>query len=68
MQEIEFYCKVCKKSMKMYYTLTGDVNASVLNGVVIRCHTHKCIRAVTLKHFTEEDILKRTDANGKCFL
>ena len=24
MQEIEFYCKKCRKSMKISYTLTGD--------------------------------------------
>lgn len=68
MQEIEFYCKICKKSMKMSYILTGDKDAPVMNGVIIRCHTRKCTRALTLKKFTEGDILKRTNANGKCFL
>ena len=68
MQEIEFYCKKCKKSMKMAYTLTGGDNAPAMNGISIRCHTHKCTRVVTLKNFTEGHVLKRTDSRGKCYL
>ncbi|SFK53054.1 hypothetical protein SAMN05216390_101481 [Lachnospiraceae bacterium KH1T2] len=68
MQEIEFYCKKCKKSMKMAYALTGDMDTPAMNGIIIRCHTHKCTRAVTLKNFTERDILKRADLHGKCYL
>ena len=35
MQEIEFYCKKCRKSMKMSYTLTGDKDAPAMNGISI---------------------------------
>ena len=31
MQEIEFYCKKCRKSMKMSCTLTGDKDAPAMN-------------------------------------
>jgi len=68
MQEIEFYCKKCKKSMKMAYTLAGDDNFPAMNGIIIRCHTRKCTRVVTLKNFTEGKIIQRADASGRCYL
>ena len=54
MQEVEFYCKKCRKSMKMSYTLTVDKDAPAMNGISIRCHTHKCTRVLTLKNFREK--------------
>ena len=68
MQAIDFYCKKCRKSMRISYALTGDDNASAMNGIIIKCHTHKCTRVVTLKNFTEGQIKERTDALGKCYL
>lgn len=68
MQMIDFYCKKCRKSMKMSYELTGDESAPVMNGIIIRCHTHKCTRVVTLKNYTEGQIRSRADAQGKCYL
>ena len=68
LQAIDFYCKKCKKSMRISYALTGDDNASAMNGIIIKCHTHKCTRVVTLKNFTEGQIKERTDALGKCYL
>ena len=68
MQEIEFYCKKCRKSMKMSYELTGDKDTPVMNGISIRCHTHKCTRVVTLKNFTEENIVVRAGSTGRCYL
>ena len=68
LQAIDFYCKKCKKSMRISYALTGDDNASAMNGIIIKCHTHKCTRVVTLKNFTEGQIIERTDALGKCYL
>ena len=47
---------------------TGDRTAPAMNGIMIKCHTHKCTRVVTLKNFTEGQILERTDALGKCYL
>ena len=68
MQEIEFYCKKCRKSMKMSYELTGDKDTPVMNGISIRCHTRKCTRVVTLKNFTEGKIEQRANASGRCYL
>ena len=68
MQAIDFYCKKCKKSMRISYALTGDDNVPAMNGIIIKCHTHKCTRVVTLKNFTEGQIKERTDALGKCYL
>ncbi len=68
MQEIEFYCGKCKKSMKMAYILSGDDKAPAMRGIVIRCHTRKCNRVVTLQSFTEGQIKTRTDALGRYYL
>ena len=68
LQAIDFYCKKCKKSMRISYALTGDDNASAMNGIMIKCHTNKCTRVVTLKNFTEGQIKSRADAHGKCYL
>ena len=68
MQAIDCYCKKCRKSMRISCALTGDDNAPVMNGTIIRCHTHKYTRVVTLKNFTEGKIKERADAHGKCYL
>ena len=68
MQEINFFCKKCKKSLKMSYKLSGNDNTPALNGIMVRCHTNKCTRVVTLKNFTEGQIKERTDSFGKCYL
>ena len=59
MQEIEFYCRKCKKSLKMAYALSGVKDAPAMTGMIIRCHTHKCTRVLTLKNFTEGQIVAR---------
>lgn len=68
MQEIEFYCKKCKKSMHMTYTLSGDDNAPVLNRMTLKCCTRKCIRVTTLMNFKEGDLRKKVDRNGRFYL
>ena len=68
LQAIDFYCKKCGKSMRISYALTGDDNAPAMNGIMIKCHTHKCTRVVTLKNFTEGQIKSGADAHGKCYL
>jgi hypothetical protein len=68
MQKIDFYCRKCKKSMRMSYYLCGDDDSPAMNGIAVRCQTHKCTRVVTLKNFTEGQIKERADAHGKCFL
>lgn len=68
MQAIDFYCKKCRKFMRISYALTGDRTAPAMNDIMIKCHTHKCTKVVTLKNFTEGQIVERTDALGKCYL
>lgn len=68
MQQIDFYCKKCKKSMKTSYMVSGDKDALVLRGMTIRCHTNKCTRVLMLKNFTEGRLIENADANGKCYL
>ena len=68
MQAIDFYCRKCRKSMRISYTLTGNRKAPAMNGIMIKCHTHKCTRVVPLRNFTEGQIVENTDALGKCYL
>ena len=68
MQQVDLYCKKCKKSMKMSYMVSGDKDAPVLRGMTIRCHTNKCTRVLMLKHFTEGRLIENADDNGKCYL
>lgn len=54
--------------MKISYRLTGESDTPVMNGIMIRCHTNKCTRVVTLRNFTEGQIIKMADARGKVYL
>ena len=67
-KQIEFYCKKCRKSMKMAYLLTGDDDAPVLPGMIIRCHTNRCTRVMVLKKYTEGMLIARADKEGKVFI
>ncbi len=67
MQEIEFYCRKCKKSLKMAYALSGVKDAPAMTGMIIRCHTNRCARVVALKKFTEGQILSMAQSS-KCYI
>ena len=67
-EKIDFYCKRCRKFTKISYILTGDGSIPVMQGVSIKCHTHKCTRVMILKNCTESKLVDRTDSNGKCYL
>ena len=54
---IDFYCKKCKKSMKVSYMVTGNRNYPVLPRVMMKCH--HCGRVMTLKNFKEGELLNR---------
>ena len=51
MQAIDFYCKKCRKSMRISYALTGDRTAPAMNGFMIWGHdpprTHEKITGKT---------------------
>ena len=68
LKQIEFYCKKCRKSMKMAYLRTGSDDAPVLPGMIIRCHTNKCTRVATLKKYTEGMIITHSTKEGKFFI
>ena len=67
-KQIDFYCRKCKKSMKMTYELSGEDETPVFNGMVMRCHTNKCKRVMMLKNYTEGKIKRHMDEKGKCYI
>lgn len=67
-KQIEFYCKKCRKSMKMAYLLTGNDDEPVLTGMIIRCHTNRCTRVMVLKKYTEGMLIARADNEGKVYI
>ena len=56
---IDFYCKKCKKCMKVSYMVTGNRNYPVLPRVMMKCH--HCGRVMTLKHFKEGELLDKVE-------
>ena len=68
LKQIEFYCKKCRKSMKMAYLLKGNDDAPVLQGMIIRCHTNRCTRVMVLKKYTEGMLIARADNEGKVYI
>lgn len=68
MQEIEFYCKKCKKSMRVFYSVSGNKEAPVMKNITMKCHTNRCYRVITLKNYTEGLLLENADAQGRVFL
>ena len=68
MKQIEFYCKKCKKSLKMAYVLMGNDEALVLPGMIIRCHINRCTRVMEMKKYTEGMLIARADKEGKVFI
>jgi hypothetical protein len=68
LETIKFYCKKCKKSLRMEYVITGNGDASVLTNIIIRCNTSRCTRVMTFKNYTESQLLKETDKQGRYYL
>ncbi len=62
--EVHFFCKKCKKIMSVTYEVTGDDDAPVLPSTVLKCQTHKCVRVLRFKGFTEKELLAHTDKQG----
>ena len=60
---IEFYCKKCRKSFKISYTLTEDDEALVLTNISLKCHT--CKKVSRLMKYTEGFL--RTQAENGIF-
>ena len=64
-EEIYFFCKKCRKSLGVTYTLTGDDNAPVLPNMMIKCGRNHCKRVMFLKRYTENKLIK--NATGDKF-
>ena len=62
--EVQFFCKRCKKIMSVAYEVTGDDNALVLPNIILKCHTHKCVRTLKFRGLTEKELLEKTDKKG----
>lgn len=65
MKQVDFYCNRCKCSMKVSYTLSGDPDALVLKGIMMKCH--RCRKVVTLMNFTEGQVVAHADSNGRLY-
>lgn len=67
-KQIDFYCKNCKKSLKISYELSGKRDERIMPGITIRCHTHKCVRVMTLKKYTEGKLVDMKTKEGKVYI
>lgn len=65
---VDFYCKKCKKSLGIRYTLSGDGDSLVLSGITMKCRTNKCNRVLTFKNVTERTLSAMADKNGRVFI
>lgn len=65
MKQIDFYCRRCRCSMRVSYTLSGDPEAQVLKGITMKCHT--CKKVVTLKKITEGQVVAHADSQGRVY-
>ena len=66
MKKISLYCKKCKCSMRVSYTLSGNLEQPVLPGITMKCH--RCKRVMPLKNYTEGKMLAHTDNSDKLFI
>lgn len=66
MQEIEFYCKKCKKSMKMSYMTTGNHEVPIMVGMTFKCHT--CKKVSVMKNYTEGNVVSKVDKDNRFYL
>lgn len=55
---IEFYCNKCKRTFRAFHIITGNENAPVMLNFAMKCH--HCNRVVTLKNYTEGQVVEKT--------
>ena len=67
-KQVDFYCRVCRKSIEMTYVLGGDNESPESPGMIIRCHTNKCTRVAVLKKYNEGMIKALMDKEGRVFI
>lgn len=70
MQQIDIYCKHCRKKTGVTYFITGDENAPALHGVQIVCPQKSCkniIKVTTFMKKTEKDLINQS-VDGKIYI
>lgn len=65
MQEIQFYCRICKKSLRTSYTVSGDDNVFILENITIKCSC--CKRVMRLRKYTEKMLMEHS-VDGKFYI
>lgn len=60
-KSIDIYCKKCKKSYRVSYSVTGNDSARVLENITMKCAT--CKRTVVFKKFTEAKLIELAQDN-----
>lgn len=66
MQEINFYCKKCGKSMRISYEIKGRPRRPVMARITLKCHI--CKKVSVMRNFTEERLLIGVDKNSHYYL
>ncbi len=66
MQEIDFYCKKCGKSMHISYEIMGRPKRPVMSGITFKCHIFK--KVSVMRNFTEERLLVGVDKYSHYYL
>ena len=65
MQEITFFCRRCKKSLRIRYKISGENLAPVLPNVEVACR--HCTRVMYLKKYTESKLVENS-VDGKFYM
>lgn len=70
MQQIDIYCKHCRKKTGVSYFLTGNDDAPALRGVQIVCPQKSCkelIKVTTFMKKTEKMLINQS-VDGKIYI
>lgn len=67
-KKMDFYCNCCKKSMRISYELSSDGKDVTMPEMTIKCHTHKCVKRVNLKKYTQNTLVSMMTRDGKVYV
>lgn len=70
MQQIDIYCKHCRKKTGVSYIITGNDDAPALHGVQIVCPQKSCkeiIKVTTFMKKTEKMLIEQS-VDGKIYI
>lgn len=65
-QEVDFYCKNCRKSFKISYVISGNDEAIIFPGMALKCHY--CKRVLRFKKMMEKDLLISAKDSMKIYI